>query len=82
MVPANLQGGVYRNFRSGQEIDKQPTHEYLVAMWRAIVAVALREGKPLSVFKEDREWAITQFGVEPPALAKVIQELEESDGLQ
>jgi hypothetical protein len=76
MVPPNLQRDVYRQYRPGQEVDKQPSHDYLVAMWRAIIAVAQREGKPLSIFREERERAITQFGVEPSALAKVVQEFD------
>jgi len=82
MVPPNLQTEVYRNYRPGQEIDKQPTQEYLVAMWRAIITVSQREGKTLDVFKKDREKAIAHFGVEPPALTKVIQEMEENFGLR
>ncbi len=76
MVPPELQTAVYREYRPGQEIDKKPTHDYLVAMWRAIFAVAQKEGKPLSIFEEDRQRAITHFGIEPPALAQVIQEME------
>jgi hypothetical protein len=76
MVPPKLQIAVYREYRPGQEIEKNPTHEYLVAMWRAIFAVAQKEGKPLSIFEEDRQRAIAHFGIEPPALAQVIQEME------
>jgi hypothetical protein len=76
MVPPKLQTAVYREYRPGQETDHKPTHEYLVAMWRAVFAVAQKEGKPLSIFEEDRQRAIAHFGVEPQALAQVLQETE------
>lgn len=43
MVPADLQGAVWRTYRKGQEIDKRPSAEYLAAATAAIRAVALKE---------------------------------------
>jgi hypothetical protein len=78
MVPPKLQIAVYREYRPGQEIDKEVTHEYRLAMWRAIFAVAQKEGKPLSIFEEDRKIQIAHFGLEPPALTQVLREASEN----
>lgn len=43
MVPPALQAGVWRHYRTGQEIDKRPTREYLDAAHAAIAAVAVAE---------------------------------------
>jgi len=40
MVPNELQAEVYRHYRPGQEIDKQPSPEYLQAARAVIEAVA------------------------------------------
>ena len=45
MVPRNLQAEVWRTYREGQEIDKQPSPEYLVAQRNAVMAVASKEGR-------------------------------------
>jgi len=45
LVPADLQREVYRTYRKGQEVDKQPSAEYLVAQRAAIRAVAEKEGR-------------------------------------
>lgn len=43
LVPLTLQAAVYAHYRPGQEIDKQPTSEYLDAANAAIRACAERE---------------------------------------
>jgi alkylhydroperoxidase family enzyme len=43
MTPAPLQREVWRHYRPGQEIDKQPSGAYLRAMLDAIAAVAAAE---------------------------------------
>lgn len=48
MVPLALQREVWRHYRVGQELDKRPTFEYMVAQRAAVNAVAVAEGrKPL-----------------------------------
>lgn len=44
MVPPALAAAVIDLYRPGQEIDKQPTGEYVIAAFRAIYAVAVTEG--------------------------------------
>ncbi len=43
MCPASLQRAVWRHYRKGQEIDKQPTRAYMEAQRAAIEAVAKAE---------------------------------------
>ena len=43
MVPKALQAEVWRTYRPGQEIDKDPSAEYMVAQRAAIDAVAAGE---------------------------------------
>ena len=43
LVPARLQREVWRHYRKGQEIDKQPTRAYMEAQRAAIEAVAKAE---------------------------------------
>lgn len=43
MVPKNLQQLVWRHYRLGQEVDKQPTGEYLKTAKLAIEAVHNKE---------------------------------------
>ncbi len=45
MVPLRLRNAVWREYRPGQEIDKQPSPEYLVVMRAAIDAVAAKEAE-------------------------------------
>lgn len=45
MVPKPLQAEVWRCYRPGQERTKDPSSEYLLAAHKAVVAVAVREGK-------------------------------------
>jgi hypothetical protein len=47
MVPGHLQRLVWRHYRPGQEIDKNPTRQYLAVMKQAIEAVAEQEGPRL-----------------------------------
>ena len=43
MVPSGLKDKVWQTYRPGQEIDKQPSQEYLAVMKQAIAAVAHKE---------------------------------------
>lgn len=45
LCPADLQRAVWRHYRPGQEITKNPSEAYMVAQQAAIEAVAAREGK-------------------------------------
>lgn len=47
MVPRVLQREVWRTYRPGQENDKNPTHDYLMAAHHAIEAVAEKERRLL-----------------------------------
>jgi hypothetical protein len=55
MVPRDLQRAVWREYRPGQEITKNPSAAYLEVMQRAIEAVAEAEG---IVNHEDLEQSI------------------------
>jgi len=46
MVPRAIQQEVWRRYRVGQEIDKQPSPEYLAVMKQAIDIVAKKEATP------------------------------------
>lgn len=43
MVPRDVQARIWATYRPGQEIDKNPTDEYLTVMDQAIEAVAQKE---------------------------------------
>lgn len=43
MVPKALQDEIWKHYRAGQERDKRPSREYLIAMRNAIEAVAIKE---------------------------------------
>jgi hypothetical protein len=47
MVPKVVQDLIWRHYRPGQEIDKQPSIDYLCTAFVSISCVALKEGKPL-----------------------------------
>lgn len=42
-VPARIQAAVWKYYRKGQEVDKKPSIQYIVAQRAAIWAVALKE---------------------------------------
>ena len=44
MLPKQLQMAVWRHYRAGQEVDKQPSEAYMEAQRRAIEYIATREG--------------------------------------
>lgn len=44
-VPKKLQAEIWRTYRPGQEVDKKPSAEYLVAQHAAVQAVAEKEGR-------------------------------------
>lgn len=45
MVPPEIQRQVWATYRSGQEVDKNPSFEYIQAQKRAVAAVAQLEGR-------------------------------------
>ncbi len=47
MVPLLVQKLIWHHYREGQEIDKEPTLEYLMTAFVSISCVAIKEGKPL-----------------------------------
>jgi len=47
MVPKAVQDLIWKHYRAGQEIDKQPTVEYIATAFVSVSCVALKEGKPL-----------------------------------
>ena len=53
MVPSDLQRAVYRSYRDGQCVDKNPSRDWLRAAREAINSVALQEGK-LTAEQADR----------------------------
>lgn len=44
MVPPELQKAVWKHYRAGQEIDKQPSPDYLLAQRSAVWAAFVFEG--------------------------------------
>lgn len=44
-LPTRLKAAVLRSYRPGQEVDKQPSVEYLVAQRKAVMWVAVKEGR-------------------------------------
>lgn len=54
LVPKNLQLKVWRHYRKGQEIDKQPSAEYLAAAKEAIDSVAISKPEATAKFSEMR----------------------------
>lgn len=49
-VPGPLRKRVWRLYRPGQEVTKEPSPEYLAAARAAIEAVAAKEGRRLGLF--------------------------------
>src|SRR5208337_1807731 len=47
MVPADVRSLIWKHYRPGQEIDKQPSIDYIATAFVSISCVALKEGKPL-----------------------------------
>ena len=47
MVPKKYQDVIWAYYRPGQEIDKQPSVEYVCVAFGSIACVALQEGKAL-----------------------------------
>jgi biotin synthase-related radical SAM superfamily protein len=50
MVPKAVQDLIWAHYRRGQEIDKEPSLEYIVTAFVSISCVALKENKPLPSF--------------------------------
>lgn len=51
MVPRAVQDLIWKHYRKDQEIDKQPSLEYICTAFVSIACVALREGKELPKMK-------------------------------
>jgi hypothetical protein len=45
MLPKAMRDAIWDNYRPGQEIDKEPTNDYVIAASRAIAHIAVKEGK-------------------------------------
>lgn len=52
MVPKAVQELIWKHYRSGQEIDKRPTIEYIATAFVSISCVALKEGKNLPTLSD------------------------------
>jgi len=50
MVPRPIQKLIWHHYREGQEIDKEPTVEYLMIAFASISCVAIMEGQELPKF--------------------------------
>lgn len=61
MVPLETQRAVYRSYRKGQCVDKNPSRDWLRAAREAINAVALQEGK---LTQEQADRALDWIGAE------------------
>lgn len=48
MVPKPIQNEVWRTYRPGQEISKDPSDDYMIAYRKAVSSVEFLEGKPVS----------------------------------
>ncbi len=44
MVPPDLQAKVWATYRPGQEVDKNPSNEYIAAQQAAVRIVAIKDG--------------------------------------
>ena len=49
MVPKAVQDLIWKHYRSGQEIDKQPSIDYIATAFVSVSCVALKDGKPVPV---------------------------------
>jgi hypothetical protein len=67
-VPELLQQLIWRHYREGQEVDKDPSVDYIATAFVAISAVALQEGKPLPTFGSQQ---MTSQGAEAPVQRKM-----------
>lgn len=47
MVPKVVQELIWKHYRRGQEIDKNPSVDYIATAFVSISCVAIKEGKPL-----------------------------------
>jgi hypothetical protein len=55
MLPSQFQKVIWHYYRPGQEIDKQPSIEYLAVAFAGIACVALQEGRTPPRFIQRRE---------------------------
>ncbi len=55
MVPKLVQDLIWRHYRPGQEIDKQPSADYIATAFVSISCVAMKEGKPLPTLYAGRD---------------------------
>lgn len=47
MVPKAVQDLIWKHYRTGQEIDKRPSIEYIATAFVSVSCVALKEGRTL-----------------------------------
>ncbi len=62
LVPAQMQRDIWRHYKPGQEIRKDPTSEYLKASQRAIFCVIIRES---GVAEKDIPEVLERMNPEP-----------------
>lgn len=68
MVPREVQRRIWREYRPGQEIDKQPSEAYLLVQRAAVWAVYVAEGK--CAWPEVPEVGTSAYLIGPAALRK------------
>ena len=57
MVPGAVQQLLWKHYRPGQEVDKQPSVEYIATAFVSISCVALQEGRtPPRIVGRGRSW--------------------------
>jgi hypothetical protein len=59
MVPRFVQNLIWHYYREGQEIDKNPSTEYICVAFVSISTVALQEGRTLPRFRTEAQRAAT-----------------------
>lgn len=59
MVPKAVQDLIWAHYRPGQEIDKDPTIDYICVAFVSISCVAFMEGKPLPTMNKAIEAELT-----------------------
>jgi hypothetical protein len=52
MVPKAIQTLIWKHYRTGQEIDKKPSIEYIAVAFVSVSCVALKEDKPLPLLTD------------------------------
>jgi hypothetical protein len=77
MVPEAVRNLIWKHYRPGQEIDNQPSLEYIMTAFVSISCVALKEGQPLP--KLTQRLNSLEFGRDTlPDSESVLREDQES----